>query len=193
MFLEPKADTGRIEVITGSMFSGKTEELLRRINRVKIAGQAYTLFKPFIDKRYHDSKVVSHNDNTLDSTTVKKPEEMLLGIEDVEIIGIDEAQFFDASLTKIVSHMANLGKRVIVAGLDMDYTGKPFGPMPDLMAIAEYVSKTNAICVVCGKIASHSFRILKSVDQVALGAKSAYEARCRKCFNKGMGHQSDSF
>ncbi len=193
MFLEPKADNGRIEVITGSMFSGKTEELLRRIKRAKIAGQKCVLYKPIVDNRYHKTAVVSHDKNTLESIAVKNPEEIFNWIDGIDIIGIDEAQFFNGALVEVVRRLANMGKRIIVAGLDMDYMGKPFAPMPEIMAIAEYVSKTNAICVVCGKLASHSFRTAKSDKQVSLGAENAYEARCRKCFNKGMSNQANLF
>ncbi|MCC5932146.1 MAG: thymidine kinase [Cyclobacteriaceae bacterium] len=195
MFIEPNlglpdihgnGGTGWIEVICGSMFSGKTEELIRRLNRAYIAKQKVEIFKPSTDKRYHESDVVSHNQQTIRSTPVQFASDILLLAGDCQVVGIDEAQFFDAEITRVVNTLANSGKRVVLAGLDMDYTGKPFYPMTELMAIADFVTKTHAICVKCGSIAAYSFRLTKSEEQVLLGEKDVYEARCRKCFNQGM-------
>lgn len=194
MFIEPKmgksqtgreSKTGWIEVVCGSMFSGKTEELLRRLNRAFIARQRVEIFKPAIDTRYHDENVVSHNANSIRSTPVQFANDILLLAGDCDVVGIDEAQFFDEQLPEVCQGLANSGKRIIIAGLDMDFSGKPFGTMPALMAIAEYVTKVHAICVKCGDIANYSYR--KSADQnkVMLGEKDTYEARCRRCFIKG--------
>lgn len=194
MFIEPKmgksqagreSKTGWIEVVCGSMFSGKTEELLRRLNRAFIARQRVEIFKPAIDTRYHDENVVSHNANSIRSTPVQFANDILLLAGDCDVVGIDEAQFFDEQLPEVCQNLANSGKRIIIAGLDMDFSGKPFGTMPALMAIAEYVTKVHAICVKCGDIANYSYR--KSADQnkVMLGEKDTYEARCRRCFIKG--------
>jgi thymidine kinase len=172
---------GWLEVICGSMFSGKTEELIRKLNRAKIAKQKVEIFKPAIDTRYHEVDVVSHNANAIRSTPVQSAAEILLLSGDSQVIGIDEAQFFDDGLVEVCTKLADSGKRVIVAGLDMDFQGKPFGPMPQLMAIAEYVTKVHAICVVCGEIASYSFRKTNHSSQVMLGETESYEARCRKC------------
>jgi thymidine kinase len=195
MFLEPHFDkvhrekgarTGWIEVICGSMFSGKTEELLRRLNRAKIAKQKVEIFKPVIDKRYHEIDVVSHDANAIRSTPVYASQEMLLLAGNCDVIGIDEAQFFDESIVDVCNNLANNGKRVIVAGLDMDFLGKPFGCVPALMAIAEFVTKVHAICAVCGSVASYSYRLVPSKEKVLLGETESYEARCRKCFNEGL-------
>ena len=190
MFIEPRAHTdkkkGWIEVICGSMFSGKTEELIRRLNRAKIANQAVQIFKPTIDTRYDETEVVSHNKNTISSTPVNSSLNILLMAGDASVIGIDEAQFFDSELIFVCEKLAEQGVRVIVAGLDMDYLGKPFGPMPALMAIAEYVTKVHAICMVCGDIATHSFRKINNASLVMLGEQDTYEARCRYCFTEGM-------
>lgn len=192
MFIEPlnrKANqnprTGWIEVICGSMFSGKTEELIRRLNRAKIAKQKTQIFKPALDQRYHHENIVSHNDNYIPSTPVEHASKILELAGDCEVVGIDEAQFFDQELADVVNTLANSGKRVIVAGLDMDYLGKPFGSMPELMAMAEFVTKVHAICMVCGEVASHSYRLTPSKEQVLLGETDSYEARCRRCFNLG--------
>ena len=192
MFIEPlnrKANqfprTGWVEVICGSMFSGKTEELIRRLNRAKIARQKIQIFKPALDQRYHVENIVSHNDNYIRSTPVSTSAEILELAEDCEVVGIDEVQFFDENIVEIVDGLANSGKRVIVAGLDMDYLGKPFGCMPQLMAIAEFVTKVHAICMVCGEVASHSYRLSESNERVLLGETDLYEARCRRCFNLG--------
>jgi thymidine kinase len=190
MFIEPRSNTdkrkGWIEVICGSMFSGKTEELIRRLKRAKIANQKVEIFKPTIDTRYDETEVVSHNQNSISSTPVSSSLNILLMNDDADVIGIDEAQFFDQELVFVCEKLAEQGTRVIIAGLDMDYLGKPFGPMPALMAIAEYVTKVNAICMVCGDIATHSFRKTNENNLVMLGEKDTYEARCRFCFNEGM-------
>lgn len=189
MFIEPKNSTGWIEVVCGSMFSGKTEELIRRIKRAKIANQRVRIFKPLLETRYDKVKVVSHDDNFVDSFPVEKSEEILDWIEDIQVVGIDEAQFFDANLPQVCTELAKRNKRVILAGLDMDYLGQPFDPMPQLMSIAEYVTKVHAICVQCGSIANHSFRLSKSNSRIELGEKDKYEPRCRSCFNLGMQEQ----
>lgn len=194
VFIEPRAHIdkrkGWIEIICGSMFSGKTEELIRRLNRARIAQQNYEIFKPAIDTRYHETEVVSHNENTIPSTPVPSSQNILLLAGDADVIGIDEAQFFDEELVNVCQMLANQGKRVIVAGLDMDYLGKPFGPMPGLMAVAEYVTKVHAICMVCGDIATHSFRKVADGSLVMLGEHDAYEARCRACFTTGMNEST---
>jgi len=190
MFIEPRAHTdkrkGWIEVICGSMFSGKTEELIRRLNRAKIANQKIEIFKPSVDIRYDETAVVSHNQNSIHSTPVTSSLNILLMCGDANVIGIDEAQFFDNELVFVCEKLAEQGVRVIVAGLDMDYLGKPFGPMPALMAIAEYVTKVNAICMVCNDIATHTYRKTDDNSLVMLGELDTYEARCRFCFNDGM-------
>jgi thymidine kinase len=173
--------TGWLEVICGSMFSGKTEELIRKLNRAKIAKQKVEIFKPAIDTRYHEIDIVSHNSNAIRSTPVNSAHEILILSADSQVIGIDEAQFFDEGLVEVCTKLADSGKRVIVAGLDMDFQGKPFGPIPQLLAIAEYVTKVHAICVICGELASYSYRKTKNNAQVMLGETESYEARCRKC------------
>lgn len=192
MFIEPSHTrhhqhprTGWIEVICGSMFSGKTEELIRRLNRAKIARQKIQIFKPALDKRYHVENIVSHNENSVEATPVELSSEIIAMSENAEVIGLDEAQFFDESIVSVCDALANAGKRVIIAGLDLDYLGKPFGCMPQLMAIAEYVTKVHAICMVCGEVASHSYRLSESNERVLLGETDLYEARCRRCFNLG--------
>jgi thymidine kinase len=190
MFIEPRVNTdkrkGWIEVVCGSMFSGKTEELIRRLNRAKIANLEVAIFKPSVDVRYDENEVVSHNQNSISSTPVSSSLNILLMCGNANVIGIDEAQFFDNELVFVCEKLAQQGVRVIVAGLDMDYLGKPFGPMPALMAIAEYVTKVHAICMVCGDIATHSFRKINNDNLVMLGEHNTYEARCRFCFNEGM-------
>lgn len=193
MFIEPRVGNqqqtqkrGWIEVICGSMFSGKTEELIRRLNRAKIAKQRVEIFKPALDTRYHEQDVVSHNANAIRSTPVQFANDMLLLGSGCDVLGIDEAQFFDEAITEVCAQLANSGVRVIIAGLDMDYQGKPFGPMPALMAIAEYVTKVHAICVQCGDIASYSFRNAAAKEKVLLGETDSYEARCRHCFVEGI-------
>ena len=187
MFLEntinPHKRKGWIEVICGSMFSGKTEELIRRLKRAQIAKQKVEIFKPEIDNRYHEKKVVSHDANEIHSTPVKSAAEILILIKDVDVVGIDEAQFFDEGITDVCNQMANNGIRVIIAGLDMDYLGKSFGSMPALLSTAEYVTKVHAICMRCGNLANHSHRIVDNKDLVVLGETNHYEALCRDCFN----------
>ncbi len=186
MFLEPhiKAEKkGWIEVICGSMFSGKTEETIRRLKRALIANKKVIIFKPIIDKRYHTTQIVSHDENNMESIPVKDAESILNHIKDAEVIAVDEAQFFDDKLPQVCETLALSGVRVIVAGLDMDFKGRPFGPMPAMMAIAEYVTKLHAICMVCGNIATHSYRKSSSNKKVVLGEQETYEARCRNCFH----------
>lgn len=182
---EPQTD-GWIEVICGSMFSGKTEELIRRLNRAIIARQKVEIFKPAVDNRYHEEFVVSHDGNEIRSTPVQFASDIFLLSGNCDVVGIDEAQFFDPEIVNVSQKLANMGKRVIIAGLDMDYLGKPFAPMNNLMAIAEFVTKMHAICMRCGALASFSFRLDRSDEHVMLGEKDLYEARCRKCFIEGM-------
>lgn len=185
MFIEPHRAENRkgwIEVICGSMFSGKTEELIRRLKRAQIANQRVEIFKPTIDTRYDDYHIVSHDEARVLSTPVDNAYNILLLAADAEVVAIDEAQFFDESLSEAVDQLAAKGKRVIVAGLDMDYMGKPFGPLPSLLAKAEYITKLHAICVQCGDIANFSYRITKHNDRILLGEKDTYEPRCRHCF-----------
>ena len=184
MFLESANKPGWIEVICGSMFSGKTEELIRRMRRAVFANQRVEIFKPQIDVRYSVDEVVSHNSNSIPSTPVESSAQILLMATDVDVVGIDEAQFFDEGIVEVCMTLANRGIRVIVAGLDMDYLGKPFGPMPMLMAKAELVDKVHAICVRCGNIAHHSHRLTQNDKLVVLGEKDTYEPICRHCFNK---------
>ncbi|WP_316841572.1 thymidine kinase [Pedobacter gandavensis] len=174
---------GSIEVICGSMFSGKTEELLRRLKRAAIAKLKVEIFKPATDTRYDDHDVVSHDKNSVHSTPVDNSAAILLLNTDVQVVGIDEAQFFDENLPEVCNILAQRGIRVIVAGLDMDFSGKPFGPMPNLMAIAELVTKVNAICVRCGSPAAYSYRTVANQTKVLLGEKDSYEPRCRPCFH----------
>lgn len=188
MFLEPNFKgqrSGWIEVICGSMFSGKTEELIRRLRRAKIANQRVEIYKPAKDVRYHESKVVSHDENAISSTPVKESALILDVAPDVRVIGIDEAQFFDDRLPQICETLALRGVRVIVAGLDMDFLGNPFGPMPALLAMAEYVTKVHAICPHCGNLATHSYRLTAEQETVVLGEKDKYEPRCRICYQMG--------
>ncbi len=197
MFLENKANRnqkkGWIEVICGSMFSGKTEELLRRIRRAEFANQKIELFKPAIDTRYDETEVVSHNESSRVSTPVNSSSEILLYINmsEVQVVAIDEVQFFDDGIVEVCNQLADAGIRVIVSGLDMDYKGVPFGPMPRLMAVAEYVSKQHAICTRCGDLAQFSYRIVPNQQQVLLGEKDAYEPLCRHCFDKAMNNTED--
>ncbi len=173
---------GSIEVICGSMFSGKTEELIRRMRRAQFAKLPVEIFKPALDIRYADNEVVSHNRTSIPSTSVNHSSAILLLSNDIKVIGIDEAQFFDEDLPNVCIQLANKGIRVIIAGLDMDYQGKPFGPIPELMAIAEDVTKVHAVCVQCGAPANYSFRTHKSENIVLLGEKESYEPRCRYCY-----------
>lgn len=175
--------TGWIEVIVGSMFSGKSEELIRRLRRARIARQKVQVFKPKIDDRFSKVEIVSHSDMRHDSIAVATAEELLANVEkDTEVIGIDEGQFLDEGLVKVANQLAVRGIRVIIAGLDQDYTGKPFEPMPQLLAIAEFITKTHAICVKCGETANYSQRTSDSTARVEVGASDKYEARCRRCF-----------
>ena len=188
MFLEPHFKgqrSGWIEVICGSMFSGKTEELIRRLKRAKIANQKVEIFKPQLDTRYDPRKVVSHDENSILATPVENAAKLLDLADGVSVVGVDEAQFFDEGLTDICQKLALNGVRVIVAGLDMDYKGRPFGPMPDLLAVAEYITKVHAICSHCGNLATHSYRLTINESQVVLGEKDLYEPRCRTCFSMG--------
>ena len=195
MFIEPRLGgsekAGWIEVICGCMFSGKTEELIRRLNRALIAKQKVEIFKPAVDKRYHDENIVSHSEREIRSTPVNFANDILLLSGDCDVVGIDEAQFFDEAIVDVCNTLANQGKRVIVAGLDMDFEGKPFGPMPYLLSIAEFVTKVHAICAQTGELASFSFRLTKNKKQVMLGEKDVYEARSRRAFVEGMKESAD--
>ncbi|MFN3665020.1 MAG: thymidine kinase [Sediminibacterium sp.] len=186
MFIEPNLSgerRGWIEVICGSMFSGKTEELIRRLKRAKIANLKVEIYKPAIDVRYDETQVVSHDANSIQSTPIENSQTILLLAQDVDVVGIDEAQFFDAEIMHVCETLALRGIRVIVAGLDMDYLGKPFGQMPNLLAIADYITKLHAICMKCGNIANVSYRKVGGENQVMLGEKETYEPRCRKCYH----------
>ena len=187
MFIEPivrNNKKGWIEVVCGSMFSGKTEELIRRLKRAQFAKMKVEIFKPMIDTRYDAVKIVSHNENSILSTPISNSNNMLLLASGVEVVGIDEAQFFDMELPEVCKKLAERGTRVIVAGLDMDFLGNPFGPMPHLLAIADYVTKVHAICMKCGDIAVFSYRLTNDAGQVLLGEKDSYEPRCRQCFHE---------
>ena len=175
---------GWIEVICGSMFSGKTEELIRRLKRAIIARQEVRIFKPKLDRRYDELKVVSHDSNTIASVPVHTSSEILAASEGAEVVGIDEAQFFDDKLPEVCKTLADRGVRVIVAGLDMDFLGNPFGPLPHLMAVAEYVKKVHAICIRCGNLAHHSYRTVADTSRIMLGEKDSYVPLCRSCYNK---------
>ncbi len=179
-------DTGWVEVVCGSMFSGKTEELIRRLRRAQIAKQRVAIFKPVIDTRYAEDRIVSHSGVSLPSITVARAEEIRERAGDVDVVGIDEAQFFDLELVRVCEDLADRGHRVIVAGLDQDYLGQPFEPMPQLLAIAEYISKTLAICMVCGNPANRTQRVAHRSERVLVGADEAYEARCRKCWTTDL-------
>lgn len=181
---------GWIEVVCGSMFSGKTEELIRRLKRAEYAKLKVEIFKPLIDTRYSEEEVVSHDSTTIRSTPVESSGNILLLTGNVDVVGIDEAQFFDNNLVDVCTQLANSGIRVIVAGLDMDYLGKPFGPIPALMAEAEYVTKVHAICMHCGNLAQYSHRIAKSDKLVLLGETAEYEPLCRVCYNKVMNENN---
>jgi thymidine kinase len=183
IFKRKNESGGSIEVVCGSMFSGKTEELLRRINRVRIAKLSFKVFKPKQDTRYDEKAVVSHNANQIDSIPVKKSSDILLLAGHAQVVGIDEAQFFDDKLPEVCNALANKGVRVIIAGLDMDFKGRPFGPMPALMAIAESVTKVHAVCVRCGNPALYSYRLVPGKNKILLGEKESYEPRCRICYN----------
>lgn len=188
MFIESNRNNqkkvGTIEVVAGSMFSGKTEELIRRLKRAKIARQKVEIFKPAIDIRYSDTEIVSHDENTIHSTPVDNSANILLLAGDVDVIGIDEAQFFDKGLIDVVAKLANMGIRVVVAGLDMDFQGAPFGPIPGLMAVADHITKVHAICLRCGNIAQFSHRLSEKEQVVLLGEKDIYEPLCRSCYRE---------
>ena len=184
---------GWLEVITGSMFSGKSEELIRRLRRAQIAKQRVQIFKPAIDDRYSHDEIVSHSEMKIGSSNVSSSRELLASVRfDTEVVGIDEGQFFDVELPTVCNELAAQGKRVIVAGLDQDYLGKPFEPMPQLLAIAEYITKTLAICMVCGNPANHTQRLVASEDRVLLGTQGTYEARCRQCFDPRLADRPAS-
>lgn len=175
---------GSVELITGSMFSGKTEELIRRLRRAQFAGLKVEIFKPALDKRYSETRIVSHDDKSISSTPVENAASIILLAGNSNVIGIDEAQFFDNGIVEVCNMLADSGVRVVVAGLDMDFMGRPFGPMPALLSIAEYVTKVHAICTRCGNLAQYSFRKSDEEQQVVLGEKDKYEPLCRSCFNK---------
>jgi thymidine kinase len=178
-----RSHPGCIEVITGSMFSGKSEELIRRLRRAQIARQRVQIFKPLIDERYSQEHIVSHSDMRIDAELVERADEILEKLDHrTEVIGIDEGQFFNLTLVEVCNQLANSGKRVVVAGLDTDYLGQPFEPMPQLLAVAEYITKTLAICMRCGSPANQTQRLVASKDRVVVGGAGAYEARCRRCF-----------
>ena len=182
---------GRIEVVCGSMFSGKTEELIRRMKRAEFAKQKVEIFKPSLDTRYSQEDVVSHDQNAIHSTPIDSSGAILLLASDIEVVGIDEAQFFDEGLVEVCNHLANNGVRVIVAGLDMDYKGVPFGPIPALCAIADEVTKVHAICVKCGSLAYVSHRLINNDRRVLLGEKDEYEPLCRECYKKALGEEEE--
>ncbi|MCF6333051.1 MAG: thymidine kinase [Draconibacterium sp.] len=188
MFIESNINNqkkvGTIEVVAGSMFSGKTEELIRRLKRAKIAKQKVEIFKPAIDIRYSGTEIVSHDENSIHSTPVDNSANILLLAGDVDVIGIDEAQFFDKGLIDVVAKLANMGIRVVVAGLDMDFKGVPFGPIPGLMAVADHITKVHAICLRCGNIAQFSHRLSEKEQVVLLGEKDIYEPLCRSCYRE---------
>lgn len=184
--IRPTGKRGSIEVITGSMFSGKTEELIRRLRRAQFAGLRVEIFKPSLDKRYSETRVVSHDDKSIISTPVDNPSAILLLAGEVDVVGIDEAQFFDSSIVDVCNKLADDGIRILIAGLDMDFMGKPFGPMPALLSIAEYVTKVHAICMRCGNLAQYSFRKSDEAQVVLLGEKNLYEPLCRTCYNSAL-------
>jgi thymidine kinase len=185
------SDSGWIEIITGSMFSGKSEELIRRLRRAQIARQKVQIFKPAIDLRYSDQHIISHSEMKMASQLVKSASEILAAVEiDANVVGIDEGQFFDQELVRVANILADQGKRVIVAGLDMDYLGRPFEPMPLLLAVAEDITKTRAICVRCGSPATYTQRLIESRERVVVGAADAYEARCRGCFDPHLSEKA---
>ena len=192
MFLESAKKAGSIEVICGSMFSGKTEELIRRMKRAQFAKLKVAIYKPCIDVRYSEDQVVSHDSHSIPSTPIDSPASMLLLSSDVEVVGIDEAQFFDDTLVDVVQTLANRGIRVIIAGLDTDFLGKPFGPMPALMAVAEDIQKVHAIRVKCGSPANHSHRLSASDELVVLGETDIYEPLCRHCYNSAIKEEKEA-
>jgi thymidine kinase len=182
---------GSIEVITGSMFSGKTEELIRRLRRAQFAGLKVEIFKPSLDNRYSENRVVSHDEKSIVSTPVDNSAAILLMSGDVDVVGIDEAQFFDDSIIDVCNKLADNGVRVIVAGLDMDFMGNPFGPIPALLSISEYITKVHAICMRCGSLAQYSFRKSDEAQVVLLGEKDKYDPLCRECYNKALNKEPD--
>lgn len=193
MFLEQSGNKnknkGWIEIITGSMFSGKTEELIRRVNRVIIAGQTVLICKPSVDTRNGSNKIVSHSEKSLPSIEVKNASDILTKVKNEDVIAIDEIQFFDSNIIDVCKTLANKGKRVIAAGLDMDYAGNSFGAMPELMAVAEYITKLHAICTECGDLANYSFRITSKKEKIVIGDKNEYTALCRECYNNAMNNK----
>ncbi len=190
MFIEPHIKKGWIEVICGSMFSGKTEELIRRLRRAKFANQSILIFKPAIDTRYDKTNIVSHDATSIPSIPIQHSSQILENAIGKDVVGIDEAQFFDDQLPEVCQQLALNGCRVIVAGLDMDFQGKPFGGIPHLLAVAEYITKLHAICMKCGHLATHSFRKTTNQAKIALGEKEIYEARCRVCYTEGIEEQN---
>jgi len=184
--LRASGKRGSIEVITGSMFSGKTEELIRRLRRAQFAGLKVEIFKPSVDKRYSETRVVSHDEKSIVSTPVDNPSAILLLAGDVDVVGIDEAQFFDNSIVEVCNKLADQGVRILVAGLDMDFMGNPFGPMPALLSIAEYVTKVHAICMRCGNLAQFSYRKSEEAQVILLGENNLYEPLCRNCYNSAF-------
>lgn len=188
--VNPTGKRGSIELITGSMFSGKTEELIRRLRRAQYAGLKVEIFKPSLDKRYSENRVVSHDDKSIVSTPVDNATSILLLAGTVDVVGIDEAQFFDNSIVDVCNTLADNGIRIVIAGLDMDFMGKPFGPIPALLSIAEFVTKVHAICMRCGNLAQYSFRKSEDEQVVLLGEKNLYEPLCRNCFNEAMNKKS---
>lgn len=195
MFLENRINKSRgqgwIEVITGSMFSGKTEELIRRLKRARIARQKIEIFKPKVEVRYSEEKVVSHDEHVILSTPVESSANIILLASDVEVVGVDEAQFFDDGLVEVCIQLANHGVRVVVAGLDMDYRGTPFGPIPKLLSIAEYVTKLHAICVRCGNLAHYTHRLSKDDKLIVLGETDIYEPLCRRCYTTAIAEKQE--
>ncbi len=195
MFIEPRLHNERrgwIEVICGSMFSGKTEELIRRLKRAKYADLKVEIFKPEVDNRYDVEKIVSHDENAIQSTPISSSQNMFMLAEGIDVVGVDEAQFFDDGLAEVCESMALKGIRVIVAGLDKDYLANPFGPMPKILAVADYVTKLHAICVQCGTLATHSYRISEEEKQFHLGSKASYKPLCRVCYHKFMLNRSST-
>jgi thymidine kinase len=181
---------GSIEIITGSMFSGKTEELIRRLRRAQFAGLKVEIFKPSLDNRYSENRVVSHDEKSFISTPVDNASSILLLAGEVDVVGIDEAQFFDNAIVEVCNKLADNGVRVVVAGLDMDFMGNPFGPIPALLSISEYITKVHAICMRCGSLAQYSFRKSEEAQVVVLGEKDKYEPLCRSCYNKALKKES---
>ena len=182
---------GWVEVICGSMFSGKTEELIRRLRRAQIARQKVEIFKPKIDTRFSEDHIVSHNEDKIPSIVVENAKEIFEIALEAQVIGIDEVQFFGKDIVQVCQKLANMGKRVIVAGLDQDYRGEPFEPIPQLLALAEYITKAHAICVICGNPANHTYRTSESTEKVVIGANDIYEARCRTCFVPPQSHKKE--